>query len=180
MFGKLPESTKDEIDLKIRTQFLFAMLYLLGLELVKWQRVPGNCFRQKDGQWWFFVKSKGDKLGHIPVHDKLLDYVKAYRQHLGKESLPAPYEIKRMIVSYKSRKAYSLRILYSIVKAVGMKASKVFRKNKQKKREIKKILTTLVASSSCQPSRQGLHVYGDDSRKHAPCIAQYYTNLYAF
>lgn len=43
-----------------------------------------------------------------------------------------------MIVSYKSRKAYSLRILYSIVKAVGMKASKVFRKNKQKKEKLKK------------------------------------------
>lgn len=134
MFGKLPESTKDEIDLKIRTQFLFAMLYLFGLRISEVAASTWNCFRQKDGQWWFFVKGKGDRLGHIPVHDKLLDYVKAYRQHLGKESLPTPYEIKRMIVSYKSRKAYSLRMLYSIVKAVGMKASKVFRKNKQKKR----------------------------------------------
>lgn len=42
----------------------------------------------------------------------------AYRQHLGFDALPAPYEAERMIVAYKNRKAYSLRRVAAIKKSV--------------------------------------------------------------
>lgn len=134
----MPTSDIEAIDLKLRTQFLFAMLYLLGLRISEVAENSWNCFRQKDSKWWFFVKGKGGKEGHIPVNDKLLVYVRAYRKHLGKDPMPAPYETERMIVAYKNRKAYSLRMLYGMVKDIGLKASKSFPRNKLKRDKLRK------------------------------------------
>ena len=139
VLDNMPEGNKDAVDLKIRTQFLVAMLYLLGLRISEIASHSWNAFRQKDGKWWFFVKGKGDKFGHIPVNDKLLDYVRAYRLHLSlDEELPQVYETQRLIVSYKTGKAYQLRVLYNMVKDVGLAAAKQFPKNKQKQAKLKK------------------------------------------
>lgn len=134
----MSENTKDAIDLKLRTQFLFAMLYLLGLRISEVAGHSWNAFCLKDGRWWFFVKGKGDKPGHIPVNDKLLEYVKAYRVHLGKDELPSAHETDRLIISIKTGKAYQLRILYNMVKDVGLAAAKKFPGDKQKSEKLKK------------------------------------------
>lgn len=138
VLNNMPDRNQDETDLKIRTQFLFAVLYLLGLRI---SEVTGHCwnsFRLMDGKWWFFVKGKGDKPGHIPVNDKLLNYVKAYRLHLGKDAFPAAYEEDPLIVSRKTGKAYQLRILYNMVKDVGLKASLQFEHSKHKQEKLRK------------------------------------------
>lgn len=134
----MPEDSLAAIDLKMRTQFLFAILYLLGLRIHEVVSHSWNAFRKKDGKWWFFVKGKGDKLGHIPVNDQLLEYVKAYRQHLGKEALPSPHEVERLIVSQKTGKAYQLRILYNMVKNIGEKAAQAFNNNPVKQEKLGK------------------------------------------
>lgn len=96
----LPDASKTEFDTKIRPQFLFALLYLLGLRINEVVTSYWPSFGQKDGRWWFFVKGKGDKLGHVSVNDELLDYVKTYRQHIGKgASLPNIYEQENLIVA---------------------------------------------------------------------------------
>ena len=138
VLNTLPTKTKEDIDLKIRTQFLFACLYLLGLRIHEVAGHSWNAFRQKDGKWWFFVKGKGDKPAHIPVNDQLLEYVKAYRQHLGKDAFPAAYEEDPLIVSRKTGKAYQLRILYNMVKDVGLKASLQFEHSKHKQEKLRK------------------------------------------
>lgn len=134
----MPEDSFTAIDSKMRTQFLFAILYLLGLRIHEVVSHSWNAFRQKDGKWWFFVKGKGERLGHIPVNDQLLDHVRAYRQHLGKEALPHPYETDRLILSQKTGKTYQIRILYNMVKNIGEKAARCFEGNPIKQAKLRK------------------------------------------
>ena len=138
VLNSMPEKNKEDIDLKIRTQFLFACLYLLGLRIHELVSHNWNAFRQKDGKWWFFVKGKGDKPAHIPVNDQLLEYVKVYRQHLGKDLLPDIQDLGKMIVSKKTGKPYQLRILYNMVKNIGEKAAECFEDNPMKQAKLKK------------------------------------------
>lgn len=127
VINEMPDATRNEFDVKIRTQFLFALLYLLGLRINEVITSPWSAFRQKDGRWWFFVKGKGDKLGHVPVNDELLEYVKAYRAHIGKESpLPNIYEQDNLIVAKDTGKPYQMRTLYNLVKYVGIVAAESF------------------------------------------------------
>jgi hypothetical protein len=104
------------------------MLYFLGLRIHELATHTWNAFRYKEGQWYFFVKGKGDKLAHIPVHNKLLSFVKIYRLHLDKTPLPEVDDVEGLIVTRnsKNRKALSIRQLFALVKAIGEDAAKYF------------------------------------------------------
>jgi integrase len=122
----MPSNTHHEIDLKMRTKFLFALLYFLGLRI---NEVVTHCwgdFKLKDGLWWMVVTGKGDKLGHIPVNDELLNYIKEYRLYLELEPFPQEYEKENFIISKYSRKPYKIRTLYNLVKSIGEVAASYF------------------------------------------------------
>lgn len=134
---EMPEKTAREIDNKMRTQFFFALLYLLGLRVHEVALSSWNAFRQRNGSWWFFIKGKGGRLGHVPVNEQLLSYIKAYRLHLGKSPLPNLEETTGLIVSKKTRRPLKVRQLYSLVKAIGVMAAKTFKDQPLKKKQLK-------------------------------------------
>ncbi len=123
---EMPEGTKAENDNKMRTQFLFALLYFLGLRIHEVVNHTWTNFRQKNGQWWFFVKGKGDKLGHIPVNHQLLECIKVYREFLKKAPMPEADDFEHLLVSQRTGKPLRITQLYSLVKAVGTRAAEGF------------------------------------------------------
>ncbi len=137
--NNMPEQSKEEIDNKLRTQFLFALLYLLGLRIHEVVISSWNAFRQMDGNWWFFIKGKGGKPGHIPVNEQLLSFVKIYRLHLGKMPLPTSVETESLFISKKTKKPLQQRQVYSLVKVIGVKAAKKFKKNSNKRQKLEKL-----------------------------------------
>ncbi|HRA42864.1 MAG TPA: tyrosine-type recombinase/integrase [Gammaproteobacteria bacterium] len=135
----MPESTLQEIDNKMRTQFLFALFYLLGLRIHEVALSSWNAFRKREGRWWFFIKGKGGKPGHVPVNDQLLSYVKVYRLHLGLAPLPNLDDHKNLFLSKKTKKPLKVRQLYSLVKAISKAASKSFLDQPHKKEKLEKV-----------------------------------------
>lgn len=135
----MPVGTIQDIDNKMRTQFLFALLYLLGLRIHEVALSSWNAFRKRDGHWWFFIKGKGGKPGHVPVNDQLLAYIKAYRVHLGLTTLPDLAESVHLLVSKKSKKPLKVRQLYGLVKAIGIAAAKSFADAPLKKKKLEQL-----------------------------------------
>lgn len=132
----LPEGDKDQIDQKMRTQFLFALLYLLGLRIHEVANHNWNAFRKLNDRWWFFVYGKGDKLGHVPVNGQLLSIIKIYRIYLNKKPLPEAHEEERLLVSKKTERPLGIRRLSSMVKAIGKLAAQEFNDDLEKKKKL--------------------------------------------
>lgn len=132
----LPEGDKDQIDQKMRTQFLFALLYLLGLRIHEVANHNWNAFRKLNDRWWFFVYGKGDKLGHVPVNGQLLSIIKIYRIYLNKKPLPEAHEEERLLVSKKTERPLGIRRLSSMVKAIGKLAAQEFNNDLEKKKKL--------------------------------------------
>ena len=135
----LPEADKKTIHYKLRAQFLFMLLYLLGLRIHEVAKHGWNAFRQMDEQWWFFVQGKGNKLGHIPVNQQLLSMVKIYRIHLNKLPLPTIDETDQLFISKKTKRPLGIRQLYEIVKAIGQIAAQEFKDDLNKKSKLESL-----------------------------------------
>ncbi len=135
----MPEGKVIEVDNKMRTQFLFALLYFLGLRINEVATHTWSSFRKRNEQWWFFVKGKGGKLGHIPVNDQLLAYVKNYRLHLAKPLLPKSNESEALLVSANTKKPLKIGQLYNLVKTIGNAAAEYFSEDAAKREKLKKL-----------------------------------------
>lgn len=116
---ELPSNTKDAINTKERTKFLFALLYFLGLRISEVANSTWGAFRMIRDEWWFFVEGKGGKFGHIPVNPQLLTYIKHYRVHLGKSLLPQLEEPEHLLLSVHNKRPLGVRQLREIVKNIG-------------------------------------------------------------
>lgn len=132
----MPEEDTKQISNKIRTQFLFAMLYFLGLRIHELVSHSWSSFRYLEGRWYFFVKGKGGKLAHIPVHDQLLSFVKIYRIHLGKSPLPEVDDAEWLLVSKRLKKPFTIRRLFGLVKDIGKVAAQEFVDNPPKYKKL--------------------------------------------
>lgn len=137
----LPEDTEEAVRYKMRTQFLFAMLYLLGLRIEEVATHRWNAFKKLDGNWFLFVRGKGNKLRHIPVNDQLLSYIKVYRLSLKKAALPSSEEQGALLVSKRTGKALSIRQIYDLVKVIGREAAKRFENQPEKAAKLRKFST---------------------------------------
>ncbi len=135
----LPEATKQQRETKFNTKFLFALLYLLGLRINEVATHTWSNFRQKDGQWLFFVRGKGDKLQHLAVNEQLLSFIKIYREYLEKPPLPGPDEADGLIVSTNTDKPLQVNQLYKLVKAVGKIAALQFPEEPKKQKKLFKL-----------------------------------------
>ena len=132
----LPEQEDKEQLYKTRTQLIFGLLYLLGLRIHEVSQATWGAFRKLNGNWWFFVKGKGGKLGHVPVNDQLLSMIKIYRLSLNKLPLPEEGELEPVFISVKTKQALTTRQLFSDVKKIGKLASCKFKRDPNKKQKL--------------------------------------------
>ena len=136
---ELPEVDHKEQRFKTRTQLLFGSLYLLGLRIHEVANAIWGSFRKLNDNWWFFVKGKGGKLGHVPVNDQLLSMIKIYRLSLNKIPLPEEDEPEAVFISKKTKKPLSVRQLFSNVKEIGKLAANKFKHDPQKKEKLARL-----------------------------------------
>jgi integrase len=135
----LPEHGERQQQYKTRTQLLFGILYLLGLRIHEVANATWGSFRKLNGNWWFFVKGKGGKLGHVPVNDQLLSIIKIYRLSLKKLPLPVEDELESVLISSKTKKPLSTRQLFSNVKEIGKLAALKFKDHPIKKQKLESL-----------------------------------------
>jgi hypothetical protein len=138
---ELPEKSEQQVVYKLRAQFLFALLYFLGLRVHEVANHTWRAFQFREGKWWFFVKGKGGKLGHVPVHEQLLTFAKLYRIALNKIPLPTLEEDEPLLGSFKSFKQEALQVrqLFNIVKKIGQLAALKFEEDPVKAAKLKRL-----------------------------------------
>lgn len=154
----LPETSILVQQKKLRIQFLFAMLYFLGLRIEELSHARWNYFRFHQHQWWFFVKGKGGKYAHIPVHDKLLSFVKIYRASLGFIPLPTIKDDEHLFVSPKTNQPLKIRQLFAYVKEIGVLASQQFSDNAAKEAKLKALSPHWLRHlSASHQAKAGIH-----------------------
>ncbi|MBB71646.1 MAG: hypothetical protein CMF50_04555 [Legionellales bacterium] len=82
IINSMPEATPHEKDENYQLRFIVAMLYFLGLGVGGLISHTWNAFQRINGQWWFIVRGKGDKLGEVPVNIASLEVVRECRKQL--------------------------------------------------------------------------------------------------
>jgi site-specific recombinase XerD len=121
----LPAENKVEKEFKARANLLFCMLYILGLRINEASSCTWSNFRKLDGRWWFFIQGKGDKLGHIPVNESLLQAIHNYRAIFG-FAQDFNKDDSYVFTNEETGNNLSTRTLYNCVKHVGNLASEKF------------------------------------------------------
>jgi integrase len=132
----MPEISNFEIENKMRTKFLFALLYFTGLRRQELVTNPWCSFKQRHDQWWFYVVGKGNKLGKIPINNELLGHIKTYRKYLGKPELPTDMDADMLFVSKKTGKPIKAHTLYKQIKNIGQIAASKFSDDKLKQQRL--------------------------------------------
>jgi site-specific recombinase XerD len=126
----MPTTTLQECKFKARANLLFCMLYILGLRISEVNNAQYINFKKIDGRWWFFVQGKGDKLGHVPVNDTMMQTLLNYRE-LYELSSAIDKDESFIFVNELGNKLSS-RSLYNIVKVIGAVASCKFKGDEEK------------------------------------------------
>ncbi len=121
---QLPTDTEQAQQYKVKINLLFSMLYILGLRIEEAATSVWSNFRKLDGKWWFFIQGKGDKLGHIPANDALMEVVKNFRV-ICKLSDNVEND-DSFIFNNEKGANLSSRTLYNYVKKIGFEASLEF------------------------------------------------------
>lgn len=124
-----PDSTPKDLDEKMRLTFLIKVLYFLGVRISELQAHRWNSFRQVEGNWWFVVLGKGNKLAKIPVNDPLLDSIQTFRKHLKMDPNPSHSDERPIIPAWKHSNGLSSRHMGNLIKELGVRASSKFDKN---------------------------------------------------
>ena len=167
--SELPDLTDYDIEIKMRTQFLFAMLYFTGLRRDELVSNSWNSFRKINDNWWLFVIGKGNKQGSIPVNNELLEHIKIYRKYLGKTELPDELDEDLMFISKKTGCNIKASTLYNHVKEIGILAAKKFSNNKAKQQKLLNMsphwIRHLSASHQDQLNIPARHI--KDNHRHA-------------
>ncbi len=135
----LPTSDDKELHNKMHTQFLCALLYLLGLRIHEVANATWNAFQKVDNNWLFFVQGKGGKFADVEVNEQMLDFIKVYRLYCGKTPFPSIDETESLFFSKKTKKPRTIRQLYELIKTIGKLAAKSFPDNLSKQRKLQQL-----------------------------------------
>ena len=103
------QMTDNNPNLHERTLFIITAMYLMYLRISefvatdRWVPLMNHFYRDSDGQWWFKVLGKGNKLRTIAVSDAMLSALSRYREALGYSPLPSPSENTPLIPKTKGK-----------------------------------------------------------------------------
>jgi len=102
---KMPEKTPAMCRQKARARFLVSLYYETGIRLFEGANAcMGDFVREFKGDWWLHVTGKGETTKKpVPVSQRLLDDLKAYRIMYGKPPLPAPGDTEPLILKARGK-----------------------------------------------------------------------------
>lgn len=116
--SELPEDSERQKEHKIRNEFLFSLLYLLGPRVQEVANICMNSFVLFRNRWWCEILGKGNKLERIPVNNDMLNALIHYRRTLGLPDFPHGDEDSPLIRDIKGVNGISSNMVYRIVKQV--------------------------------------------------------------
>lgn len=134
-----------------RTLFILLTMFSMYLRIsdlvgrASWQPTMGDFRRDGDGNWWFHVVGKGEKVGKIAVRDKYITkYLTRYRTFLGLTPLPGYQEDTPLLKTLNGRSGLSDRQVRALLQAVFDNALK---RMKDEARESYEMDSLRIASS---------------------------------
>lgn len=108
-----------------RTLFILATLFAMYLRVSdvvgrpNWTPVMGNFRQDAEGNWWYHVVGKGNKVGKIAMRDEYIEqYLKRYRRFLGLPLLPQWDEKTPLLSTLRGRSGLSGRQVRALLQAV--------------------------------------------------------------
>ncbi|MGO3987215.1 site-specific integrase [Pseudomonas sp. SAS7] len=108
-----------------RTLFILATLFAMYLrvsDLVgrpNWHPVMGDFRQDAEGNWWYHVIGKGNKVGKIAVRDEYIaKYLTRYRRFIGLPDLPQWEEKTPLLTTLHGRSGLSGRQVRALLQAV--------------------------------------------------------------
>lgn len=175
--NNLPQETSTEKNEKARLTFLVNILFFLGLRINELATHTWNAFRKIDGEWWFYVYGKGDKLGRVPVNDELLRAIILYRAHLKLAPYPEPNEATPIIASFTTKQAITPRQINKLLKKLAFKTAEQFKGQPDKIKKIQKFsahwLRHLSASMQDKAGIQFKHIRANHRHENDETTRRY-------
>ncbi|MBD8472497.1 site-specific integrase [Pseudomonas sp. CFBP 8770] len=108
-----------------RTLFVLSTLFAMYLRIsdlvgrANWQPTMGDFRQDPEGNWWYHVIGKGDKVGKIAVRNEYIDqYLKRYRVFLGLSELPSENERTPLLCTLDGRAGLSGRQVRTLLQSV--------------------------------------------------------------
>lgn len=114
-----PEDNYSEQRKKQRVTLILAMQYYLMLRVSDLANATWLSFKVSQDKWWFHVIGKGNKEALLPVPDKLLEVIKAYRTFFGMSAYPSDEE-QSVLISWRSGEGIGARQINHILKTLAL------------------------------------------------------------
>lgn len=119
----LPSDTERDRQYRARTNYLVALLYLLGPRVSEVaDHTMGSFIRIRD-RWWWHVIGKGRKEARVPVNQDMLNALSTYRRFYGLPPLPTPDDATPLVLNLKGTAGIGDNMIYRIIKDLVARAA---------------------------------------------------------
>ena len=102
--------------LAARRRFMFGFAYLMAPRIAEMSRARMNDFRYEEGQWWWHVIGKGNKVARLPVPADMMTLLKEWRAELGLAAIPVHHDDSPVLRALDRRRGVTDNQLYRIFK----------------------------------------------------------------
>ncbi|MCM2130702.1 tyrosine-type recombinase/integrase [Larsenimonas rhizosphaerae] len=99
-----------------RRRFLFGFAYLMAPRIAEISQARMNDFRLEEGQWWWHVVGKGNKVARLPVPDDMMTLLREWRAELGLSDMPPPHDDSPVLRALDRRRGVTDNQLYRVFK----------------------------------------------------------------
>ena len=115
----------EEPERHERTLFIVATLFAMYLRVSdvvgrpNWRPVMGDFRLDPEGNWWYHVVGKGNKVGKVAVRDEYISkYLMRYRRYMGLCPLPEWNEQTPLLMTLRGRSGLSGRQVRALLQSV--------------------------------------------------------------
>lgn len=106
----MPKDSPVQRDEYHRARFIAAFLMLMAPRAAEIVSGKMCSFTKKRGYWKWYVIGKGNKAAYLPVSDKMLDELRAYRRHFDMPELPSSTDTCPLVFNLARRKPGAERV----------------------------------------------------------------------
>ncbi len=115
----------EEPERHERTLFIVATLFAMYLRVSdivgrpNWRPIMGDFRLDPEGNWWYHVIGKGNKVGKVAVRDEYISkYLTRYRRYIGLCPLPEWNEQTPLLMTLRGRSGLSGRQVRALLQSV--------------------------------------------------------------
>ena len=111
-----PDQTAREQAVKARAYYVLELFYLTAGRISELANGCMGDFGQHHGLWWLTLRGKGRRQERIPVGQRLLDSVSAFRQARSLTPMPEPGEMTPLIPALFRHHRLTSNMIYRLIR----------------------------------------------------------------